>query len=88
MTEQDLWRYKDAKRELVIAQEKLREYEELASAVDESYIPPDLKAGTFWLKNRQPERWQERSEKEQDEEETVGGIVEIPMADTIDMPDV
>lgn len=27
MTEQDLWRYKDAKRELVIAQEKLREYE-------------------------------------------------------------
>ena len=67
---------------------KLREYEELASAVDESYIPPDLKAGTFWLKNRQPDRWQERAEKEHDEEEMAGGIVEIPMADAIDAPDV
>lgn len=63
---------------------KLREYEELASAVDESYIPPDLRAGTFWLKNRQPDRWQERADKDADDEDTVGGVVEIPVADMID----
>ena len=66
---------------------KLREYEELADAVDESYIPPDLRAGTFWLKNRQPERWQDKAEKETDDEESAGGIVEIPIADKIDAPD-
>lgn len=65
---------------------KLREYEELADATDESYVPPDLKAGTFWLKNRQPERWQDRCEKESDGEENAGGIVEIPVADMIDAP--
>ena len=62
---------------------KIREYEELAAAVDESYIPPDLRAGTFWLKNRQPDRWQERAERDAENEEQ-GGIVEIPVADKID----
>ena len=65
---------------------KIREYEELATGVDENYVPGDLKAETFWLKNRQPERWQDRSEKESDGEESAGGIVEIPMADMIDAP--
>ena len=60
---------------------KIREYEELAVADDEDYIPPDLRASIFWLKNRQPERW---SEKGIGVEMSEGGIVELPQADTID----
>lgn len=60
---------------------KLREYEELAVADDEDYVPPDLRASIFWLKNRQPERW---SEKVMGAEISEGGIVEIPQADAID----
>lgn len=64
---------------------KVREYEELAVAVDESYVPPDLRAETFWLKNRQPERWQDKPEGTQDEEsDGIWGGVEIPSADMID----
>lgn len=65
---------------------KIREYEELATADDEDYIPPDLRASIFWLKNRQPERW---SEKGIGIEISEGGIVEIPTADSIDpIPDL
>lgn len=60
---------------------KIREYEELAVADDEDYIPPDLRASIFWLKNRQPERW---SEKGTGIEASEGGIVELPQADSID----
>ncbi|MBE6583636.1 MAG: hypothetical protein E7649_01455 [Ruminococcaceae bacterium] len=66
---------------------KLREYEELATAVDESHIPPDLRAGIFWLKNRQPDRWQDKQEREGEQaNESMGGVVEIPSADMIDSP--
>ena len=60
---------------------KIREYEELAVADDEDYVPPDLRASIFWLKNRQPERW---SEKGIGIELGEGGIVELPQADLID----
>ena len=60
---------------------KIREYEELAVADDEDYVPPDLRASIFWLKNRQPERW---SEKGIGIEAVEGGIVELPQADSID----
>jgi len=64
---------------------KLREYEELAVGVDETYIPGDLRAETFWLKNRQGDRWQERSEKEEgDTFGESGGVIVIPEADSID----
>ena len=62
---------------------KLREYEELATGVDEDYIEPDLRAEIFWLKNRLPERWSERGALSCDDE-SIGGVVEIPVADTID----
>ena len=62
---------------------KIREYEELATGVDTAHVPADLRAGIFWLKNRQPARWSERPEREADEGES-GGVVEIPEADTID----
>ena len=61
---------------------KIREYEELATGVDTTHIPADLRAEMFWLKNRQPERWSERAEKEADGEG--GGVIEIPEADSID----
>lgn len=60
---------------------KLREYEELAVGVDEDHVAPDLRAGIFWLKNRQPDRW---SEKIVPLETPDGGVVEIPSADMID----
>lgn len=61
---------------------KIREYEELATGVDTAHVPADLRAEIFWLKNRQPERWSERPER--DAEGEGGGVVEIPEADTID----
>ena len=64
---------------------KVREYEELATGIDETYVPADLNAEKFWLKNRQSERWSEQSEKvsiEDSENET--GILEIPLADMLD----
>ena len=64
---------------------KLREYEEIATGVDETFVPADLRAGTFWLKNRQPDRWRDRPDKEiTDGEDEVGGTVELPEADSID----
>lgn len=67
---------------------KLREYEELATGIDESFVPGDLKAETFWLKNRQPERWSDKPDRSiYDSEEDSVGIVEIPEADTIDPDD-
>ncbi len=62
---------------------KLREYEELATGIDETYVPADLRAETFWLKNRQPEAWSEGKEKNICEE--AGGIIEIPEADLISL---
>jgi hypothetical protein len=67
---------------------KIREYEELATGIDENYVPGDLKAETFWLKNRQPERWSEKPLYPLSEMEgSAGGVIEIPEADLIDEPD-
>lgn len=63
---------------------KIREYEELATGIDENYVPGDLKAETFWLKNRQPERWSEKPRYSSIDGEEVSGVVEIPEADSID----
>lgn len=64
---------------------KIREYEELATGIDESHVPADLKAETFWLKNRQGERWCEGDYRDCGEDEDgMGGVVEMPPADRID----
>ncbi|MBQ8409130.1 MAG: hypothetical protein IJY39_09745 [Clostridia bacterium] len=65
---------------------KLREYEELATGVDETHVPADLRAETFWLKNRQSDRWSERSERGGGDGEGYG-VVELPEADMIDGED-
>ena len=57
---------------------KIREYEELTTREDESYIPPDVRAGSFWLKNRQPDRWSDKPDPVQE-----AGEVEIPEADML-----
>ena len=62
---------------------KVKEYESLAVGVDESYVPPDLKAEIFWLKNRQPYRWNEKDAVAADEAADEVGVVEIPVADRI-----
>ena len=60
---------------------KVREYEELCVGADENYIPADVRATSFWLKNRQPSRWS-------DKPDTVSGEaasqVETPEAYKID----
>ena len=60
----------------------LREYEELAVGADESYIPADVRATSFWLKNRQPERWSDKPEGAVTDNEECG-VVEIPGADML-----
>ena len=67
---------------------KLREYEELATGVDESHIPSDLRAETFWLKSRQPERWCESADRSRLDSDEVSGVVELPEADMIDSDNV
>ena len=39
---------------------KVREYEELCVGADENYIPADVRATSFWLKNRQGARWSDK----------------------------
>ena len=60
---------------------KIREYEELATAVDQSHVPADIRAGSFWLKCRQPERWSERQSNHDIGD--FSGVVELPEADSI-----
>ena len=60
---------------------KIREYEELCTGADENYIPADVRATSFWLKNRQPSRWSDKPEASGGESPAA---IEIPDADTID----
>lgn len=60
---------------------KIREYEELQTGEDDSYIPADVRAMSFWLKNRQPSKWCDKPESVSVEQSS---SVEIPEADTID----
>ena len=60
---------------------KIREDEELATGADESYIPADVRATSFWLKNRQPTRWSDKPDSTASEQ---SAAIEIPEADTID----
>lgn len=64
---------------------KVREYEELATGVDETHVPADLRAETFWLKNRRGDVWSDRPERQSVEDEDDSyGIVALPEACDID----
>lgn len=68
---------------------KIREYEELATGVDETFVPADLSAEKYWLESRQGERWGVKcSVGEMREENEEGGVLLIPVADRIDGIDV
>ena len=41
---------------------KISEKEELATGINEVFVPPDTTAQIFWLKNRSPRRWREKPE--------------------------
>jgi hypothetical protein len=43
---------------------RLIEKEEIITAADEVYTPPDTTAIIFWLKNRQPKDWRDKQEIE------------------------
>lgn len=48
---------------------KIKETEKIEYAEVEEYIPPDVTAQIFWLKNRKPETWRDRREAPPPEEE-------------------
>lgn len=63
---------------------KVREYEEIAQVPDEDHVPADVRAGIFWLKNRQGDAWNDRTDRPaQDGGESEGGVVVIPAADRL-----
>ena len=65
---------------------KLCEYEELATGIDETYVPADLSAEKFWLENRQGERWcRVMGEGDGDSEH---GVLVMPEADMIDEAEI
>lgn len=41
---------------------KVREREELRTGEDDMHVPADVTAQIFWLKNRKPEAWRDKSE--------------------------
>lgn len=60
---------------------KIREYEELQTGEDDNYVPADVRAMSFWLKNRQPSRWSDKPESSGGESAIK---IDMPEADTID----
>lgn len=69
---------------------KVRETEEIKAVYDEVYIPPDLGAQCFWLKNRIPEEWKDRKAVEgvqnsEDENEVIMITERLEADDESDM---
>lgn len=58
---------------------KVRETEKVVECFDDVHVPADTNAQIFWLTNRRPENWR-RDPKEQGDDKTDSGVVEIPEA--------
>ena len=58
------------------AQGRKCEKEELATGIDEVYIPGDTAAQIYWLKNRKPEEWRDKRNVEQKVEFENDGFLE------------
>jgi phosphotransferase system HPr-like phosphotransfer protein len=41
---------------------KISEADVVREGVDEVYVPADMRAQSFWLKNRRPERWRDKAD--------------------------
>jgi len=57
---------------------RLSEKEHLETAVEEIYIPPDVTALIFWLKNRLPELWRDKIDATVDMNGNLTVIFQIP----------
>lgn len=58
------------------AQGRKCEKEELQTGIDEVYIPGDTTAQIFWLKNRKPEKWRDRVEVQNNDNDQVKQFIE------------
>ena len=56
---------------------KICEREELETGMDEVVVPADVRAGAYWLVNRDPARWQEHPTGD-DSGDDPAGLVEYP----------
>lgn len=56
---------------------KTSEREELEVGIDEVHVPADMRAGAYWLNNRDPERWQEHPKEMYGDHDPVG-VVDLP----------
>ena len=58
---------------------KVKELDRIEYADEEVFVPPDVTADMFYLKNRVPDRWGERREAMGDERMT--GVILLPAAE-------
>ena len=66
---------------------KVAEWEELATGFEEQHVPADIRAGSYWLCNRDAERWSEHPEgARQEDTDAVSYIVEMPPTEKLDPP--
>ncbi|MBR7070909.1 MAG: hypothetical protein IKI29_01925 [Clostridia bacterium] len=57
---------------------KVAEADVLREGVDEVYVPADTKAQSFWLKNRRPDRWRDKTEHQ------IDTVAQIEFVDDLD----
>lgn len=61
---------------------KSNEYEEIIEVYDEVHVPADTTAQIFWLKNRKPEKWREKQESiNNNDDEGVTIIDDLPKSE-------
>ena len=75
----DLVKTFKVKRTIYENGKKVEEYEELVPGVDQVHVPADTTAQIFWLKNRKPDVWRDRREKDSgNEDENESGVLIVP----------
>ena len=68
-------------------QRKIREYEELATGLEEMHVPADTTAQIFYLTNRKPEDWKRnREEMTEEDEDQSTGVLLLPEATEHEKP--
>ena len=74
--------YKDGKR--------VKETEDIKMVDEEIYIAPDTTAAIFWLKCRQPDKWNDKILQQlEDMQQTENGVIELPQVEFVqeDIPE-
>lgn len=65
---------------------KVAEVESLEVGTDEIHVPADLRAGAYWLNNRDPLHWKDHPDEGPSDEVGEGGVVEISAIGTPETP--